>query len=223
MAVHPFKKDLAVLQKHYSRLLRDHGDTPQAVQQRDMKTQERRMAILSEVGDLNASKVLDFGCGTGHLLEFLRKHIGFNGEYVGYDISTEMIATAKEKYPEIRFEKKDILDDGMTEEFDYILVSGVFNNRTSDNWGLMTTILRKLFPGAKKALAFNALSTYVDYFEPSLFYVNPQQIFQFCKEELSPCVILRHDYMIKLGIVPYEFSVFVYKAEIQPRRMLISK
>jgi SAM-dependent methyltransferase len=220
MALHPFRCDLSLLEEHYSRLVQEHGDTPEGVQWSDRQSQEHRVAILTEVGDLRSAKVLDFGCGTGHLLAFMRDRLGFTGEYVGYDLSAGMIATAQGKFPGIRFEQRDVLADGVPEEFDFVLVNGVFNNRVHNNWGLLTTILLCLFSHTRTALAFNALSTYVDFFDPKLFYVNPEDVFRFCKERLSPCVILRHDYLIKPGTIPFEFSVYLYKTEVKPRKEL---
>ena len=211
-----FKDVISFLEKHYSRLLEKHGDSPQSVQYRDRKTQEIRMKILTEIGDLSLAKILDFGCGTGHLLTFLRESLHFEGDYVGYDVSEKMIETARAKFSDARFEHRNVLDKPPSEAFDYILINGVFNNLIRDNWGYMTAILNCLFPIANKALAFNALSTYVDYHDPGLFYVSPERVFNFCKEKLSPCVTLRHDYRIKRDAIPFEFSVYVYKTERHP-------
>lgn len=213
-----FQTDLASIEEHYSNLLVIHGDSAAAVQWRDQITQERRFEILTQVGNLHNAKVLDFGCGTGHLLHFLRSQLHFNGEYVGYDLSHNMIAAARQKFPEARFEQRNILTEKLSEDFDYVLISGVFNNIASDNWGLMTTLLKQLFQHTKKGLAFNALSTYVDYFDPHLFYVNPEEVFRFLKEYLSPCVTLRHDYQIKPGVIPFEFSAYIYSVELEPKK-----
>lgn len=220
MPSHPFKRDLSLLNEHYSRLLEKHGDTPSGVQWTDRETQERRFEILTQVGDLRSAKVLDFGCGVGHLLTFMKTHLAFTGEYVGYDLSARMIDTARAKFPGIRFERRDILAEGVPEDFDYILISGVFHNRVSNGWDLMTTLLSCLFQRVRKALAFNAISTYVDFFDPEQFYVRPERAFGFCKEKLSPCVSLRHDYLVKPGIVPFEFSIYVYKTSVEPRKDL---
>jgi SAM-dependent methyltransferase len=217
MASHSFQQDIAFLEQHYSQLLQECKDTPQGVQWGDRQTQERRMEILTQVGDVSSAKILDFGCGTGHLLTFLQNRLEFRGEYIGYDISSEMIATAQKKFPRIKFEQIDILAEGIPEDFDYILINGTFNNLVRDNWGLMSTLLKHLFAQTRYALAFNALSTYVDYYDDKLFYVCPEKVFRFCKEELSPCVTLRHDYLIKPEIIPFEFTVYVYKTAIQTR------
>lgn len=177
------------------------------------------MVILTEIADLRLAKVLDFGCGTGYLLDVLRRQ-GFSGEYVGYDLVAEALDVAQAKHPDARFELRDILRDGMTERFDYILLNGVFNNAMSDNWSFMTTTLQALFAQVDGGLAFNALSTYVDYLDDGLFYVEPEQVFRFCKEELSPRVVLRHDYEVRSGSLPFEFTVYVYPSKLSPRRSL---
>ena len=214
MPSHPFEHDLQRLGREYSSLLQEHGDVPAAVRWRDRSTQERRLCVLAEVGDLRTAKVLDFGCGTGHLLDILRTRLGFCGEYVGYDLSEAMIALARTKFPGVRFERRDILADGVPEVFDYVLVSGTFNARVSDNWGLMTALLRPLFQQTRTALAFNLISSYVDYMNDGLWYASPEQVLRFCKEEISPRVTLRHDYLLKDGVIPYEFTVYVYQTNV---------
>ncbi|MBK8908784.1 MAG: class I SAM-dependent methyltransferase [Rhodospirillales bacterium] len=213
--------DLERIGGHYTDLVGKHGDGPQSAQWRDRESQERRMRVLAEVGDLSGAKVLDFGCGTGHLLDFLREFCAFPGEYVGYDICADAIRLASEKYPAIRFERRNILVDAIEEDFDYVLISGVFNHRTVDSWGLLRTVLSLLFAHTRKALAFNLLSTYVDYCDPELAYVRPEAVFAFCKETLSPLVTLRHDYCIKPGVVPFEFTVYVHQTDIPVRKSLL--
>ena len=215
-AKHSYERALRGLAEHYSGLLDEHGDTPPGVKWRDRETQERRMEILAEVGDLRTAKILDFGCGTGHLLDFLRR-TRFSGEYVGYDLSSDMIALATRKFPDARFETRDVLDSGLAEYFDYVLISGVFHIRVENSWDLLTETLRCLFTRTRRAIAFNAMSTYVDHFDRDQYYVSPTRIFQFCKEQLSPSVAVRHDYMLRPGTVPYEFTVYIYATDVAPR------
>jgi SAM-dependent methyltransferase len=218
---HPFQSEFDRVGREYSALLREHGDVPAAVRWRDRSTQERRFLVLSEVGDLRAAKVLDFGCGTGHLLDILRTRCGFAGEYVGYDLSERMVAAAQHKFPDARFECRDILADGIPEDFDYALVSGTFNGQVSDNWSLMTELVKRLFARVRSALAFNLISSYVEFRDAGLWYASPDQVFRFCKEEVSPCVALRHDYLLKDGVLPYEFTVYVRRADVTrvPRQL----
>ena len=155
------------------------------------------------------------------IYSFLKKEIKFNGEYVGYDISDEMINFAKNKYKKVRFEKKNIFKSKIREQFDYVIINGTFNNKINHNFEWIKKTLKILFKNTKKAIAFNNISTYVDFFDKKLFYAHPEKIFNFCKSELSPLVSLKHDYQIKDKILPYEFTTFVYKTKISNRKSSI--
>jgi len=211
------RQEMRTLEAHYAKLITDNADAPAGAQWRDRATQERRMVVLAEVADLRRAKVLDFGCGTGHMLSVLRSQLGFDGTYVGYDLVESALEIGRSTYPDARFERRDVLAEGLPEQFDYILVSGVFNNALSDNWTFLTTVIEKLFAATRCALAFNLLSTYVDTFDSGLAYFDPARVFGFCKEHLSPRVTLRHDYEVRPGVVPFEFTTYVYRTDIACR------
>lgn len=212
-----FKNDIEALAKHYGELVKRHGDAPESAQYADRETQERRMAVLCEIGVDKDSKVLDFGCGTGQLFSFLQRSIGYEGEYVGYDISPEAIELAQSAHPNGRFEVRNVLEQPAEERFDYVLVSGVFNNLITDNRTFFETVSRHLMVQAKVGYAFNMLSRFVDYFDDGLYYEDPLHAFRFCKEQLSPLVTLRHDYAVRPDSIPFEFSIYVHRTDIAPR------
>jgi SAM-dependent methyltransferase len=214
---HDFRDDIEKLSRHYGGLVTRHGDAPEGAQYSDRETQERRMAVLCEIGVVKDSKVLDFGCGTGQLLSFLQRAIGYEGEYVGYDISPEAIELARSIHPGGRFEVRNILDQPAEERFDYVFVSGVFNNLISDNRAFFEAISRRLMSQVDVGYAFNMLSRFVDYFGDGLYYEDPLHAFRFCKEQLSPLVTLRHDYTVRPGSMPFEFSIYVHRADVEPR------
>lgn len=214
-----FNRDIEALSKHYSELVQRHGDAPEGAQYTDRETQERRMEVLCEIGVAKDSKVLDFGCGTGQLLSFLQRSLGYEGEYVGYDISPEAIELARSNHPAGRFEVRNILEQPAEERFDYVLVSGVFNNLVSDNRAFFEAISRRLMAQAESGYAFNMLSRFVDYFDDGLYYEDPLHAFRFCKEQLSPLVTLRHDYAVRPGSMPFEFSIYVRRTDVAPREL----
>jgi SAM-dependent methyltransferase len=212
-----FTRDIQALSNHYNGLVKRHGAAPEGAQYSDRETQERRMAVLCEIGIAKHSRILDFGCGTGQLLSFLQRSIDFEGQYVGYDISPEAIAVAQSTHPAGRFEVRNVLDQAAEERFDYVVVNGVFNNLISDNRAFFEAISRRLMQQADVGYAFNMLSRFVDYFDDGLYYEDPLHAFRFCKEQLSPLVTLRHDYAVRPGTLPFEFAIYVQRSEVTPR------
>jgi len=57
----------------------------------------------------------------------------------------------------------------------------------------------------------NPNSNYVDYQDDKLYYSNPVKIFDFCKTTLSGRVVLRHEYQTKPNLIPFEYTIYVYK------------
>lgn len=64
------------------------------------------------------ARIAEIGCGTGYLLNALRPSEG-----LGIDISPEMIAIARNKYPHLRFEVMDAEQISLHEKFDFVIVS----------------------------------------------------------------------------------------------------
>ena len=149
-----------------------------------------------------------------YLHNYIFKYKKFKGIYKGIDISEKAINLAKRKYinkKNVSFEKQNIFREKLKKNYDYILINGTFNNHTINNNDWMNDCLRILFRNTNKALIFNNLNYYVDYKVPSLFYIKPEEVFKFCKKNLSNLITLRNDYRIKKNTIPFEFTTFVYK------------
>lgn len=197
----------ANIREHYRSLFLKHGDSVESAQWSSRATQERRFDLLLQIGDLRGCSVLDFGCGTGHLATYLEAR-GIAVAYTGVDIVDEMLAAGQAKHPRHRFCRFDEIRD---RRFDYVMICGVFGNKRRDNRRFYRETLRRCFALADRGLAFNLLSSYVDYRDPGLFYEEPEAALRFAKRELTPFVTLRHDYGVKPGVIPFEFTVYAYR------------
>lgn len=200
------------LQQHYQALFRKHGDTAHAVQYSDVVSQRKRFRVLSEVSrDLGS--VIDLGCGLGHLCDFLRED-GFKGRYLGLDFVQEFIDHANSKHekdPAAEFSQFDLNADVLPRDYDTVMLCGVFNNRMPDNLAFLESTISKGFDAARRQFAFNVMSTYVDFQDPTLYYRDPREVFDFCKRNLTRRVTLRHDYLVRDDRPPYEYTVYLYK------------
>ena len=203
--------DSKSLIKHYQKLYHEFGASAKAVQWADKQTQYKRFDVLSAVFDQPGS-VLDVGCGLGDYYHYLRSK-GQNCHYLGVDPVPEFVDHANRIMHDDPEASAKIVDPGtqLPSGFDYVILSGVFNNVREDNWGFMTTMIQNMYQVATHAIAFNAMSTHVEYQDDNLFYVDPMDVFSFCKTELGGNPILRHDYVLKDGGYPFEFSMYVHK------------
>ena len=213
-----FRARDAVMAAHYSSLARRHGDSPRAAQWRGSASQERRFEILFQVGDLSGARILDFGCGTGAMYASLTRRFDFTGDYVGCDISEGMLKIARakfpaEKFPGARFTALDIFADPPLETFDYVFASGTFNNDHADAYEFLLAAIPRLFAHARKALAFNALSAAAPRRVAELVYVDPVELYEFARREVTPLVTLRHDYRIDDEAEPEDFTLYLRREE----------
>ena len=180
-----------------------HGDRPEAVRWTSKGQREHYQALL-DIGDISGSKILDFGCGKGDLYAFLGER-DISVDYTGYDINEKLINLAKSKFPGVDFRVFDIDRDDLTEDFDYILLCGVFNLKVEGVDDLIRRALVQLFRRCRIGLAFNALSALNPKKDFELNYTSPEELFTFTVKNLSPFVSLRHDRMA------YDFTMFVYR------------
>lgn len=209
-----FTKTINNLSSYYEKLFDKHKYNIKSNQQSSTKTQYMRFEqIINGIKFESNSSVLDFGCGTGDLIKYLKIKKKFCGHYHGIDIAENMIVSNREhyKYNNIKFSCQNILKNKIKKKYDFIFINGVFNNSNKNNWIIMKKILIELFKVTKDRIVFNNLSSYVDYKDKKLFYIEPEKVFMFCKKELSKYVILNHGYKIKNNTIPYEFTTSVLK------------
>ncbi len=95
---------------------------------------------------LKDGDVLDFGCGSGRWVDYIATH---GANYHGVDISDEMIAVCKSRYPSVTFELVDDLSIPFaSDSFDFIFsIAVLHHNRPDSQAVLLNEITRVLRPG----------------------------------------------------------------------------
>jgi SAM-dependent methyltransferase len=188
--MNPQTKDLIIA--NYRDTFQKYGDAPEAVQL-SREGQQFRFRKLMEIGDLRNRRVLDFCCGIGDLYPVLIEQFG-QVDYTGIDIVPEMIHHAAPKYPRARFLCRDLSTEGLEETFDYVLISGPFNNAMPDADGFLCELVTLAFKYCTRGLAFNFISSHVNFRDPEMAYHDPAQVLDFCIRNLTRKVVLLHHY-----------------------------
>jgi len=196
--------------KHYENCLTKHLDGHLAVDWPNMPDLEKRFDVmLGVIRENNDVDILDFGCGNALLYSYLKSNNILNIKYSGLDISKKFIERCNLKYPEAKFYCKDILRDSIEQEFDYAICNGTFTEKLDltfdEMFDFFSKAITELFSKAKLGVAFNLMSSQVDYERSDLFHVPHDILADFITKNLSRNYIIRNDYGL------YEYTTYVYK------------
>ncbi len=200
------------LADHYEACLDRHGDSHLGVDwpsAEDADTRYRVMLDIAREPPEVAVSFLDIGCGAGHLLEHIRA-AGRSIEYRGLDISKKFVDLCRRKFPDTTFHHVDLLEDASgVAPADYVVLNGVFTEKLSlsqdDMTRFMQAMLTAAWPLAAKGLAFNVMSTQVDWQRDDLFHVPFDTMADFLTETLTRRFVFRQDYGL------YEYTVYLYR------------
>lgn len=196
--------------KAYQPAFMQHGDTPKGTHQNNRETQYLRFRVLTEhlLNDQTHNTIEDIGCGICDLYAYLRSE-PYKFTYSGTEIVNEMIALAREKYPEITIRNRDILSDSGNDKYDFVVLSGTFNmpgNVGPEEWkDFCLSLIRGMYGMCNKAVAFNFLTSHRTFSDPSLYYFDPSELLDYCIKNLSRFVELKHNYPL------YEGTITVYR------------
>jgi len=209
-ALTEFDNMKAATQRYYDDALSRFGDGPEAVNWSSRETQELRFEMLCGVGKLANARVHDVGCGLGHMVDYLSV-VAPVCDYVGSDISSKMVSAAKQRLgPDAELRQADIMtSDEEWMKADFVVNSGVFTVRgetvPDEWWQFVSKMVRRMFELCRTGIAFNLLTSYVDYQDDHLFYKAPAETLDFCIRDLSRRAVIRHDYPL------WEYTVYLYR------------
>ena len=205
--------------RHYENCFKVHGNNHKGVDWPNKIDAEKRYSVMLQsimwngrpVENQRKIKILDYGCGLGHFLEFLKGTDNWgNIDYTGCDASEIMISECRQNYPQFaeKFFTSTIDASSITNEYDYIICNGVFTEKreytNQEMWHFMQSIMRELSKKARYGIAFNVMSEHVDWIREDLYYLSQDKLTQFICQNISRKYIIRSDYGL------YEYTIYVY-------------
>ena len=196
----------------YREQLLAYGDSPEATYNQNQSIQQLRFSRLLEALDLNQkATVHDVGCGICDLYQYLVQRYP-KVSYSGTEIVPEMGKLAASKYPEINVSIRDLIASDVTDRYDYLVLSGVFNlpgGTDRGEWRAFSrALLARMYGMSTKGIAFNFLNaSAAEYLHPDMHYENPDDIAKFCSSNFSRFVYVDQSYPL------FEFTTTVLKPE----------
>ena len=194
----------------YNDCLFKFGNTPKGLNWKNKSSQLLRIKIFSNIGQIDNHSIHDFGCGFGDFYTYLKKNFK-NFDYIGTDISSKMISIAKKKQIKNRFFIYDLINSKFRSQLvkDFVVSSGVFtvkNNVSNKDW-LKYVIegATKMFRYSKKGIAFNLMTSEVDFKDKNLFYMDPVILLKILEKNLSSKIKIINSYNL------WEYTVFIYR------------
>lgn len=142
------------------------------------EAQKSRFEKLVGNIELNGAKILDIGCGTGNLLEYIGS--GFsNYKYTGIDVLPHMIERAKKKGLNGQFYCMDIFKNNpfTAGAFDVIFSSGIFNLNLGNNEKFLEEALEVFVHLSSGNIAFNLLWDKSTDKDARYFYFSPDEVY----------------------------------------------
>lgn len=169
--------------------------------------QEMRFKELVGQIDLNKKKILDVGCGTGNLLEYInQRYTGF--DYTGVDILPHMINIAVGKKLKGKFICMDLFKSNPfpSNSFDAIFSSGIFNLNLGNNKEFLLDALDVFQELSCGVISFNLLWDKSPDREDKYFYFDPDGVEQVLTEKYDHWTVT-----ISKGYLNNDFTVLLKK------------
>lgn len=145
-------------------------------------------------------RLLDVGCGLGLLLDWLAENELLDRvDYTGVDLSIPILDEVRRRWPDRRFDFRDIRDEPYSKDcFDFCVFCGIFTSKNGNSYqetlALAQGLFRSVWPSTRLGLAFNSMSKHVDWERDDLFHWPLDDIMSFCKSDLSRHVSFKLDY-----------------------------
>lgn len=201
-------------EKYYSCLLKKHGVCVDAVASGNALYKQLRYKNLCKVfEDDKAFSLFDVGFGLGHMHDYIREAFPKkNIEYSGAEVTPKFVEYCRKKYPESRFYLQDIVEEPLVRRYDYIIFAGTFYHiidcTREQYFDYVKDAISNAFTVANKGVAFNLMTSYVDYELDGLFYADMHRLLDYVVKDLSRFFTVWHNYPL------YEYTLHVYTEDM---------
>ncbi|MBO3698380.1 trans-aconitate 2-methyltransferase [Roseivirga sp. E12] len=202
------------LKAHYAKKFEEFGATSEGVdwgpKEKAAMRYEAMLDVLLE-GDRSGKQqvsMLDIGAGYGGQYEFMLAKGYGHIQFTGVDVVKEMVDFGNQKYPEATFINGDFLSMPVTERYDYLTCNGILTQKLSatdsEMHDYMEALVAKMFQICHKGIAFNTMTSYVDYQMDGNFHNDPSELLK---------ILFKHTRHVKLNhAYPlYEYTAYMYK------------
>lgn len=198
---------------HYAGCFASHGPTVEGVDwgqdaDRHRMRQRSMLAVIRREAQDAAPSLLDVGCGYGDLCA-LACELGVGIEYHGIDLCPEMVASARTRHPGASWHVGDVFGFAEPRSYDYLVSNGILTQKLDvpvpDMDRYARSLVRKMFDACRRGIAFNVMTTRVNFTQQHLYYKSPVEMLAWCMEEVTPCVRLDHGYR------GYDYTVYLYR------------
>mgnify|MGYP000986082903 CR=1 FL=1 len=199
------------MQEHYSKTFSAHGCSSEGVDwgNKQQAVALRHRAMEAVIRSYPAS-ILDVGCGYGAFLDYAQEPE--NLSYTGIDLVEDMVKSGRSLHPKAKFICGDFLNSQISpRSYDYVICNGILTQKlvatTAEMDEYARQLVRKMFETAKIGIAFNIMSTHVNFQVENLYYKDPLEMLGWVMNEISPHVRLDHAYPL------YEYTLYVYTSK----------
>lgn len=201
---------------HYAAAFDRHGPTAKGVDWGDEPTArlryEKMLAVIPQqllASGVNLS-LLDVGCGFGGLAFYARER-NVPVQYTGIDVAQNMLEFGRNNLKSAKFVHGDFLDTSYVREFDFVTCNGILTQKLTASIAEMEIyskkIIERMFSACKIGIAFNVMTSRVNFVRDNLFYKSPVEMVSYLLSEISSKIRLDHAYPL------FEYTIYAFRED----------
>lgn len=152
----------AFVARYYAQLLWQHGNSPQALAERDgSKDLEFYEHLFGGVELPTQISVLDIGCGMGDLIDFIQSRNMEFSSYLGIDLVEAFVEICRNEYlAPCRFQQANFVSNSFAPcaQFDLVVNMGVLVSRVMRYEQYVAYCIEKMLALSSKHVLFNVIT-----------------------------------------------------------------